>query len=621
MISIENLSKSYGGQILFDGVNFRINSRERVGVVGHNGHGKTTLFKLIAREIRPDAGSITTPKNYNIGYVRQEIEFTRDSVLDEGMTGLSSSEQGHHWKVEKILFGLGFTAHDMQRHPGEFSGGFQVRLNLAKALVAEPDLLLLDEPTNYLDITSIRWITGFLAGWPRELLLITHDRGFMDRIVTHTIGVHRKKIRKFAGTTERYYSQIAQDEEVYEKTRINDEKRQKEIELFISRFRAKARLANLVQSRVKTLTKTEKKEKLEAIKTLDFSFRARPFPGKHIMRVQNLTFSYDAGNPLIRDLDFTVNAGERVCVVGKNGKGKTTLLKLLAGRLTQQSGEITYNPNVTRGVFEQSYLNDLVDTRTVEEEILYFHHDVERQGARNICGAMMFSGDDALKKISVLSGGEKSRVMLGKLLVTPVNLLLLDEPTNHLDMDACDALLAAIDNFSGAVIMVTHNEMFLHALAHKLIVFRDDCQEVFHDGYQRFLKEGGWEDEDQTQKPDRIADSIEKQTRRLTKKDIRRMRSKIITAKGKTLKPIEDRVLQVENKIEQWEGELIQLNKDLASILRSGKGTEIADLSVQIHNRRKDIEGLYDELESLTVELEKNCDEFEKQLIDLESTA
>ena len=621
MISIENLSKSYGGQILFDGVNFRINSRERVGVVGHNGHGKTTLFKLIAREIRPDAGSITTPKNYNIGYVRQEIEFTRDSVLDEGMTGLSSSEQGHHWKVEKILFGLGFTAHDMQRHPGEFSGGFQVRLNLAKALVAEPDLLLLDEPTNYLDITSIRWITGFLAGWPRELLLITHDRGFMDRIVTHTIGVHRKKIRKFSGTTERYYSQIAQDEEVYEKTRINDEKRQKEIELFISRFRAKARLANLVQSRVKTLTKTEKKEKLEAIKTLDFSFRARPFPGKHIMRVQNLTFSYDAGNPLIRDLDFTVNAGERVCVVGKNGKGKTTLLKLLAGRLTRQSGEITYNPNVTRGVFEQSYLNDLVDTRTVEEEILYSHHDVERQGARNICGAMMFSGDDALKKISVLSGGEKSRVMLGKLLVTPVNLLLLDEPTNHLDMDACDALLAAIDNFSGAVIMVTHNEMFLHALAHKLIVFRDDCQEVFHDGYQRFLKEGGWEDEDQTQKPDRIAGSIEKQTRRLTKKDIRRMRSKIITTKGKTLKPIEDRVLQVENKIEQWEGELIQLNKDLASILRSGKGTEIGDLSVQIHNRRKDIDGLYDELESLTVELEKNCDKFEKQLIDLESIA
>ncbi|MCK5593252.1 ABC-F family ATP-binding cassette domain-containing protein, partial [Candidatus Bathyarchaeota archaeon] len=266
MISIENLTKSYGGQVLFDSVNFRINSRERVGVVGRNGHGKTTLFKLIAGDIRPDSGSITTPKNYNIGYVRQQIEFTRDSVLDEGMTGLSSAEQDYHWKVEKILFGLGFTADDMQRHPGELSGGFQVRLNLAKALVAEPDLLLLDEPTNYLDITSIRWITGFLVGWPCELLLITHDRGFMDHIVTHTIGIHRRKIRKFTGTTERYYEQIAQDEEVYEKTQVNDEKRQKEIELFISRFRAKARLANLVQSRVKTLTKMEKKEKLEKLK-------------------------------------------------------------------------------------------------------------------------------------------------------------------------------------------------------------------------------------------------------------------------------------------------------------------------------------------------------------------
>jgi len=619
MISIENLSKSYGDQVLFDSVNFRINSRERVGVVGRNGHGKTTLFKLIAGDIRPDSGSITTPKNYNIGYVHQQIEFTRDSVLDEGMTGLSSAEQDHHWKVEKILFGLGFTSDDMQRHPEELSGGFQVRLNLAKALVAEPDLLLLDEPTNYLDITSIRWITGFLAGWPRELLLITHDRGLMDRIVTHTIGVHRRKIRKFAGTTERYYAQIAQDEEVYEKTRINDEKRQKEVELFITRFRAKARLANLVQSRVKTLNKMEKKEKLEVIKTLEFSFRARPFPGKNVMRVQNLTFSYDAGKPLVRDLDFTVSAGERVCVVGKNGKGKTTLLKLLSGRLTQQSGEIMYNPNVVRGVFEQSYLNDLVDTRTVEEEILYSHQDVERQGVRNICGAMMFSGDDALKKIRVLSGGEKSRVMLGKLLATPVNLLLLDEPTNHLDMDACDSLLAAIDNFSGAVIMVTHNEMFLHALAHKLIVFRDDCQEVFHGGYQRFLKRGGWKDEDQTEKTDRIAGSMEKQTRRLTKKDIRRMRSKIIIDKGKTLKPIEDRVLQVEKKIEQREGELEQLNKDLVSASQSGKGAKIADLSQQIHNRRTDVDGLYDELESLTVALEKNCDEFEKRLISLES--
>ncbi|MDO9567588.1 MAG: ABC-F family ATP-binding cassette domain-containing protein [Candidatus Desulfaltia sp.] len=621
MISIENLSKSYGNHVLFDSVSFRINSRERVGVVGRNGHGKTTLLRLITGEVHPDSGFITTPKNYCIGCVSQQIEFTMDTVLAEGMTGLSEAEKDHHWKVEKILFGLGFSASDMQRHPGEFSGGFQVRLNLAKVLVAEPDLLLLDEPTNYLDITSIRWITRFLSGWPRELMLITHDRGFMDDIVTHTVGIHRKKIRKIAGNTEKYYSQIALDEEIYEKTRINDEKHEKEIELFINRFRAKARLANLVQSRIKALAKTEKREKLETIKSLGFSFRDKPFPGKHVMSVQNLTFSYDTKKPLIQNLGFTVTAGERVCVVGKNGKGKTTLLKLLAGNITPHSGEIVYNPNITQGVFEQTNIKSLMDTRTVEEEILYSHHDVDRQAARNICGAMMFSGDDALKKISVLSGGEKSRVMLGKLMVTPVNLLLLDEPTNHLDMDACDALLAAIDNFNGTVIMVTHNEMFLHALAKKLIVFRNDDLEVFNGGYQQFLEKGGWGDGYSTGKSDQTKNLVENGADRLNRKNLRKKRSEIITEKGKRLKPLEKRISRVEEEIERSESEIAQINKDLISASTRGDGSKIADLSRQFNTRQAAVDSLYNELESLTIEMEKKQAEFDKQLADMEATA
>jgi ATP-binding cassette subfamily F protein 3 len=621
MISIENLSKSYGDQILFDSVSFRINARERVGVVGRNGHGKTTLFRLITGEAHSDSGLITTPKNYCIGCVRQQIKFIKDTVLAEGMTGLSEPEKDHHWKVEKILFGLGFTASDMQRHPGEFSGGFQVRLNLAKVLVAEPDLLLLDEPTNYLDITSIRWITRFLSGWPRELMLITHDRSFMDGIVTHTMGIHRKKIRKIAGNTEKYYSQIALDEEIYEKTRINDEKHRKEIELFINRFRAKARLANLVQSRIKTLAKTEKRGKLETIKSLGFLFRAKPFSGKHVMSAQNLTFSYDTKKPLIQNLDFTVSAGERVCVVGKNGKGKTTLLKLLAGHLTPHSGEIVCSPNITRGVFEQTNIKSLMGTRTVEEEILYSHQDVDRQTARNICGTMMFSGDDALKKISILSGGEKNRVMLGKLMVTPVNLLLLDEPTNHLDMDACEALLAAIDNFNGTVIMVTHNEMFLHALAQKLIVFQSDQLEVFHGGYQEFLEKGGWKDEDRSGKPDRIENSVKHRAGRPNRKDMRKKRSGIIIEKGKILKPMKDRMLQVEEEIERSETEIAQINKDLASASLPGNGSRIADLSRQLNTRQAAIDSLYDEFETLTTGLEKKQAEFEKQLTDLEAMA
>jgi ATPase subunit of ABC transporter with duplicated ATPase domains len=391
MISVENLSKSYGGQVLFDKAGFKLNARERAGLVGRNGHGKTSLLRLIRGEESPDGGNITRPKNYRIGHVEQTIRFSRDSALEEGMTGLPAAERDHHWKIEKILAGLGFSGRDMQRHPTEFSGGYQVRLNLAKHLVSEPDLLLLDEPTNYLDITSIRWVERFLLSWPHEVLLITHDRSFMDNIVTHTMGIHRRKVRKIEGNTEKYYAQIAQDEEVHEKTRINDDRRRREIELFITRFRAKARLANLVQSRIKTLAKLEQQEKLEKIESLGFSFRSKPFPAKQVMRVSDFHFGYAPEKPLIRKFNLTVAARDRICVVGKNGKGKTTLLKLLAGALRPQSGQIRYNPNVASGLFEQTNIKSLVDDRTVEEEIAYSNPQIDRQATRNICGAMMFT--------------------------------------------------------------------------------------------------------------------------------------------------------------------------------------------------------------------------------------
>ena len=500
MIKVENLSKSFADQVLFEDASFQINSRERIGLVGRNGHGKTTLFRLLVGEEHCSTGSITIARNYRIGYVRQHLKFTKDTVLQEAVQGLPEGEDHQHWKVEKVLAGLGFSPHDMQQNPHTFSGGYQIRLNLAKVLVSEPDLLLLDEPTNYLDITSIRWIERYLLNWPHELLLITHDRSFMDKLVTHTMGIHRKRIRKIPGTTDKYYTQLAQDEEVYEKTRVNDERRQKEVEQFITRFRAKARLANLVQSRVKLLEKMDKRDKLDTIKTLDFSFRSKSFQAKYAMYIHNLSFSYDPQTPLIRDLSITVNPRDRICVIGKNGKGKTTLLKLLADTLTPNSGTITCSPTITKGVFEQTNIKTLVDSRTVVEEISFSHPGLDSQTAWNICGAMMFEDEHALKKISVLSGGEKSRVMLGKLLATPLNLLLLDEITNHLDMESCDALLAALDDFEGAVIMVTHNEMFLHALAQRLIVFQHDGAHVFEGTYQHFLDKEGWEDEEDLKK-------------------------------------------------------------------------------------------------------------------------
>ena len=617
MISVENLTKRFGDQLLFEGISFKLNLRERIGLVGRNGHGKTTLFRIIIGEEEYDGGDIIVPRHYRIGHVRQDIEFSRNTIIEEGMVGLPQQEKDHFWKVEKILAGLGFSGSDMGRHPGEFSGGFQVRLNLAKVLVSEPDLLLLDEPTNYLDITSIRWVERYLRNWPRELMLITHDRHFMDQVVTHTMGIHRKKTRKITGHTAKYYVQVAQDEEIYEKTRLKDERRQKETEQFINRFRAKARLANLVQSRIKTLAKMEKREKRVRLKTLDFSFRFKLFKAKQVLAAQGVTFSYDQQRPLIKDFDVIIRAQERICIVGKNGKGKTTLLKLLAGMLFPQSGEITYHSTVTKGFFNQSNVSGLVDTKSVEEEILGSHPDVERQQARNTCGAMMFEGDDALKKIGVLSGGEKSRVMLGKLIVTPVNLLILDEPTNHLDMESCDALLAAIDNFEGVVIMATHNEMFLHALADRLVVFQDDKIEVFDGSYQRFLDKGGWQDEEMLKPAHKNNSKAESRTK-LTRKESRRKRSEIITERGKVLKPLEEQIAKVENEIETLEKQLEELHMTMLEASQEQDGLRIVDLSQSIHNCQSAIDRRFDELETLASTLEEHRAEFEKKLHQLE---
>jgi ATP-binding cassette subfamily F protein 3 len=616
MITVENLYKSFGGQVLFDGIGFKVNARERIGLVGRNGHGKTTLFRIIAGEEAYDSGTLTIPRNYRIGMVRQQLDFSKENILAEGMLGLPEPEKDHHWKVEKVLAGLGFSPTDMQRHPDEFSGGFQVRLNLAKALVSEPDLLLLDEPTNYLDITSIRWIERFLVRWPHELMLITHDRAFMDKVVTHTVGIHRCKTRKIAGNTQKYYSQIAQDEEIHEKTRINDERRQKEIRQFITRFRAKARLANLVQSRIKTLEKLEKKDKLTRIKSLDFSFRSPPFRGKHVMSASGLSFSYDGGPPLIADFDLSVSSGDRICVIGKNGKGKTTLLKILAGTLKPQQGEIHYNPSVKTGFFEQTHIQTLDDRRTVEEEILHSYDGTDRQVVRNICGAMMFEGDAALKRIGVLSGGEKSRVLLGKILATSQNLLLLDEPTNHLDMDACDALLSAIDSFEGTVIMVTHNEMFLHALAERLIVFQDEGISFFEGSYAYFLEKTGWNEERPEKKTSVKRSEPERPEEQLTKREVRRLRSGLVTEKGKKLNPINQKIRSAENQIEAHEDKLQSLNQQMMAASKAGDGDKIAGLSRQIHHCNAVIEKQFACLEDLYDRKEKLERKYERMLDD-----
>jgi len=620
MITIESISKSFGGQVLFDNAGLQINPGEKVGLVGRNGHGKTTLLKMLTQGETPDAGQIQIPGDYRLGYLTQHIAFTGKTVLKECMEGLPPHEKDHSWKAEKILAGLGFSDEDMQQDPASFSGGFQVRLTLARVLVSDPDLLVLDEPTNYLDITSIRWLTSFLKAWPREIILVTHDRGFMDGVVTHIAGIHRGVIRKIQGNTQKYYEQIAQDEEIYEKTRVNEEKRKKEMELFITRFRAKARLAGMVQSRIKALARMENKAGLKKIESLSFSFRDQPFAGKQLLMGEDLSFSYDPLIPLINNITLTVQPGDRIAIVGKNGRGKTTLLKLFSQMLTPVEGTVKYNPGVEMGYFEQTNVQSLNLNATVEEEMLYAHEDLDRQQARNICGAMMFQGDDALKHIGVLSGGEKSRVMLGKLLARPLNLLLLDEPTNHLDMETCDSLVMALDNFSGAVVLVTHNEMFLHSLANRLIVFKNNRIDVFEGTYREFLEKEGWEEEKKpvTQTTQGEVDGSSDGGRQMSKKLLRKLRSEIVSKRSAALGGLEKRIATTEQTIELREEQLTDLHAQMQTAAESQDGKLIESLSRSIANCQKDIDDLFSQLEQDMDELDDKGRVFEEQLAQID---
>ena len=495
VIKINQLSKSYFARELFADVSFQMNAGERLGLVGRNGHGKTTLFRLILGQEEPDSGEITIPRNYRIGHLEQHLHFTRPTILEEAVLGLPEEESHSIYKAEAILFGLGFSQADLGNAPRKFSGGFQIRINLAKLLLSEPNLLLLDEPTNYLDITSVRWITRFLSNFKGELILISHDRDFMDRVTTHTAVIHRQKVRKFEGGTAKAYAQIVLEDEIHEKTRANEERKRAHAEAFINRFRAQASKAKMVQSRIKMLERIPKLDEIADIESLDFEFRHAPFTAKTLLEARDLSFGYTPDHLLFRHMNLTINARDKFGVIGNNGKGKSTLLNVISSGLIPVTGEIKIHPDMRLGYFGQTNIQRLNPKLTIEEEIEQTNPALTRTQVRNICGTMMFGGDLALKKVAVLSGGEKSRTLLGKILAHPSNLLLLDEPNNHLDMESIDALIESLQDFPGALLIVTHNERILRALATKLIVFHRGKVDVFNSGYDEFLEKIGWEEE------------------------------------------------------------------------------------------------------------------------------
>lgn len=518
MIQASNIQKAYGAQVVFDNVTFLVGKGERVGLAGPNGSGKTTLFKMILGQESVDSGAIITPKNYVIGALEQHIRFTRPSVLEECIQALPAKEQWDHYKAEMILSGLGFSEADFQKDPHTFSGGYQVRINLCKALLANPNMLLLDEPTNYLDIISLRWLRGYLTSWPGEMMLITHDRDFMDKVTTHTLGIYRKQARKVRGDTIKLYNQIMQEEETYEQTRQNLENKRKKMQLLIDRFRAKASKASMAQSRIKMMEKMGDLEKLEDDKTLGFRFNHISCPGKTLMTVKDISFSYDGKpeNNLFKNLSFRVGRHDRIGIIGANGKGKSTLLNCLAGELTPVEGSITSHPETHTGHFGQTNIDRLSPNNRIVDEILNANPNLSLQAAHAICGAMMFEKDLSKKKVSVLSGGERSRVLLGKIISHPTNLLLLDEPTHHLDVESIESLVDELDSYPGALVIVTHSELLLRVLAKNLIIFHKGGAEYFHGGYEDFLEKIGWEDTPVKQK---------KKKTNISKKEARRLRA------------------------------------------------------------------------------------------------
>ncbi len=616
MIQANNLDKCYGRQVIFDKAGFTLNPGERVGLVGRNGHGKTTLFKMILGHERPDSGCISIPNGYKIGHLSQHLSFSGDTVLKEACMGLRKNEDGidETYKAETILMGLGFATEDFGLNPLDLSGGYQVRLNLAKVLVSDPDLLLLDEPTNYLDIISLRWLTQFLRNWKKELIIITHDRDFMDGVTTHTMAIHRCKMRKEAGPTDKVYQQLLLEEEIHEKTRVNDDKKRKEIEEFINRFRAKATKARAVQSRVKALQKKERLEKLTEIRDLDFAFRSASFTGKQLMEVNDLSFSFDNdGPPLIDGLSFSVGKKDRIAIIGKNGKGKTTLLNLLAKELKTRTGTVSHHDQLQMAYFGQTNINRLNPHKTIEEEIMDVHPEGNRGAARKICGIMMFPGDNALKKISVLSGGEKSRVLLGKLLVSPSNMLMLDEPTNHLDMESNDSLLEALADFSGSVIIVTHSEMMLHALATRLIVFDDGKVTLFEGTYQDFLDRVGWKGENESAGMSRLK-KTRSRNNSVNKKQLRRERAELLKRRSATMGALQKNMDDVEKEIVKLEEKIEHENREIIEAFLRADGDAIKILTKKLHDSKTRLESLFTKLDLLRTEIESRTKEFEEEL-------
>lgn len=637
MISIDNITVEFGGNALFENVSFLIKEKEKIALIGRNGAGKTTLLKLIAGEMSPTRGNISRPKNLTIGYLPQHIKVNDSkTVREETLTAFENifairaniatltaelnerddfhtaeygkliEELGYQnerlqmfdsdsieAETEKTLMGLGFRRTDFERRTSEFSGGWRMRIELAKILLRKPDLLLLDEPTNHLDIESINWLESFLKNSKSALLLVSHDKAFVDAVTTRTIEISLGKIYDYKANYSRYLELRAIDRENQIRAYENQQKLIADTQDFINRFRYKPTKAVQVQSRIKMLEKLEPIQIEEVDNSrLNLRFPPPPHSGTISLDIENLTKAYGE-HTVLQNIDMQIRRGEKIAFVGKNGEGKTTLVKCIVGDLDYM-GSLRLGHNVKVGYFAQNQAATLDDSKTVFQTVDDIATGDIRTKLRNILGAFMFGGEDIDKRVAVLSGGERSRLAMIKLLLSPVNMLILDEPTNHLDISTKNVLKDAIRQFPSSAIIVSHDRDFLDGLVDKVYEFADKRIIEHIGGIGDFLRAKNFNSLHQIE------------IKNTDKKDIAPQAVSDSKLQYEQNKERARQIKKQERQIELLEGDIADLEKEIARLeAEFTDGNSSDELSVKYHKTQHLLEQKMYEWEILSEELEK----------------
>jgi ATP-binding cassette subfamily F protein 3 len=588
MLTLLEISKSFGPRTLFADATLQVNRGDRIGLVGPNGAGKSTLLSLVLSQSEPDTGTVSLQRGATIGHLPQETAPVGNETVLEVATAIpaeASAYLGHELapKAKRILHGLAFRERDFDRPAREMSGGWIMRAHLARLLVQQPDLLLLDEPTNHLDLSSLQWFQEYLRGYPGAILLISHDREFLNQLVDSIVEIRQGQLHRYRGNYEDYLlqreAQAAQQLAAFK----NQQKKIDQLQEFVNRFGAKASKAAQAQAKLKQIDRMDKIEApVKENRSISFRFPQPPRSGLKVITLQDIHHAY--GQTVVyRGMEFAAERGQRIVLVGPNGAGKSTLLKLLAGVLPVQQGKRDLGLNVRVGYYAQHRVEMLRPERTVLEEALDTPQRVSQESVRTVLGSFLFTGNDVFKRVGVLSGGEKSRLALVKLLLDPPNLLLMDEPTTHLDMASIDALLRALEQYEGTVIFISHDVYFIRRIARHVLHVEGGKLTHYHGDYQYYLEKSARDrPATATVNPPAPAST---ETPRLTIREQKRIEAEARQARSRALR-------EARQQVATLEGEIMKLEETQATLtteLESPATYEQPGRAVEINGQLKEI--------------------------------